>query len=42
MGDDGDEPHPVFDQWVSFEGQGSYPPMNVGGPPCAAKGLYHR
>ena len=46
MGDDGDEPQPVFDHWFGFKGQGSYPPsangLNVGGPPCAAKGLYHR
>jgi len=43
MGDDGDEPQPVFDHWVSFKGQGSYLPsadgLNVDGRRVSEKAI---
>ena len=42
MGDEGDDPQPGFDHWVSFKGQGSYLPssdgLNVDGRKVPQKG----
>lgn len=42
MGDEGDDPKPGFDRWVSFKGQGSYLPeangLNVDGKRVPQKG----
>jgi N-acetylglucosamine-6-sulfatase len=42
MGDEGDEPQPGFDRWVSFKGQGTYLPsadgLNVDGQHVPQKG----
>ncbi|MGI8745419.1 MAG: sulfatase family protein [Bryobacteraceae bacterium] len=42
MGNGGDEPQPGFDKWISFKGQGSYPPeangLNIDGKHVPQKG----